>query len=184
MPLKNTERQFGFITKLCHWLIFILFIVQYFLVYRREYFPKDAPEKLQYILLHKSFGVIVLALALLMLVWRHVGRRPAYDNSMPHAQKCAARIMHLLLYISMLVMPISGITMSQLGGRTVKVFDWFALPNILDKNKEFSELVYYVHLYSSYIIIGIVSLHIIAALYHHFIQKDNILSRMLPFKKI
>ena len=68
MALANTKKEFGTLTKLLHWTIFALFVVQYFLVYRREYFPKNSPEKIQYILLHKSFGLCVLFLAVLMIM--------------------------------------------------------------------------------------------------------------------
>ena len=54
MPLINTQKKWGLVTKLLHWGFFILFCAQYFLVYRREYFANNAPEKTQYILLHKQ----------------------------------------------------------------------------------------------------------------------------------
>lgn len=184
MPLFNSEKQFGSITKLCHWSIFALFVIQYFLVYRREYFPKDAPEKLQYILLHKSLGVVVLGIAVLMLFWRAFGQRPKFAPLMPTWEKLIAHLTHFLLYVSMFIMPVSGIVMSQLSDRAVKVFDWFTLPTLFTKNPDAAKIVYGVHLFSSYIIIGVVSLHILAAFYHHFIHKDTVLKRMLPFRKI
>ena len=80
----------------------------------------------------------------------------------------------------MLIMPISGIAMSQLSGRTVKVFDWFAVPNFISINKPLAKQIYGLHVWSSYIIIGLVVVHILAAFYHHFIQKDDVLKRMSP----
>lgn len=178
MQWVNSEKQFGFLTKLLHWSIFIIFVAQYFLVYRREYFPKEAPEKLQYILLHKSLGVCVLLLALFMIFWRHLGKRPPAPPKMSKLQVYGSRFIHMLLYLSMLVMPLSGIAMSQLSGKSIWVFGGLQLPKMFDENKSLADVFYYLHLYSSYVIIGLVSLHVLAALYHHFIDKDDVLKRM------
>lgn len=177
MQLTNSEERFGLFTKLLHWSIFLLFAVQYYLVYRREYFPKDMPEKLQYILLHKSLGVVVLTLGIIMLFWSHLGKHP----KSPKASKLKliiSKVVHLCLYLSMLVMPISGICMSVLSGRAVGVFDWFKIPLFLAENKALAEKIYYVHLYASYVVIGLVSLHVLGALYNHYIAKNNVLMRM------
>lgn len=177
MQLVNSEKRFGTVAKLLHWTIFILYVVQYFLVYRREYFPKDSAEKLQYILLHKSLGVCVLALGLFMLIWRHIGTRPSLPT-MPKVQVILAKVMHILLYLSMLVMPISGICMSMLSGRAVSVFDWFELPMLLAENKNLAGVFHEIHEISSFAIIALVAGHAIAALYHHFISKDDVLKKM------
>lgn len=177
MQLKNNEERFGLLTKLLHWAIFLLFVTQYFLVYRREYFPKDSPEKLQYILLHKSLGVIVLGLAVVMLIWAHFGKRPKLPP-MSKMFALLARLTHILLYLSMLIMPLTGIMMSQYSGRKVMVFDWFELPRLLAENKSLAGLCHEIHEYSSYVILGVVSVHILGALVHHFFYKDKVLKRM------
>lgn len=177
MQLANNRERFGLLTKLLHWSIFILYVVQFYLVYRREYLPKEAPEKLQYILLHKSLGVVVLTLGILMLLWSHVGKRPpAPNNSKP--KLILSKLVHIFLYLSMLIMPISGIFMSILSGRAVGVFDWFKIPLFLAKNEVLAEKIFYVHLYTSYAVIGLVSLHVLGALYNHYIAKNNVLRRM------
>lgn len=179
MFLKNTKEQFCGLTKMLHWSLFLLFLLQYFLVYRREYFPQNAPEKLQYILLHKSSGLLILALGMLMLFWRHIGTRPAMPSNMKSWEIRLAKLTHGLLYIAMLLMPISGITMSSFGGYPVAFFQLFTLPSVA-KNKLYASLAHAIHVWASYIIIVIVSLHVLAALYHHFIKKDRVLTRMLP----
>ena len=179
MGLKNTTASFGTLTKLTHWAIFILFVLQYFLVYRREYFPKDSPEKLQYILLHKSVGTLLLLLALFMILWRQMGQRPPFPSNMSKTEIFFAKLIHFLLYFSMLLMPIIGILMSQFGGRAVSFFGQFELPTLVAKNKALAGVMYDSHVILSYIIIAIVTLHALAALAHHFIKKDNVLKRML-----
>lgn len=180
MALANTAQRFGSLTKLLHWAIFLLFVTQYFLVYTRETFPENSPESLQYILLHKSLGVCVLPLALLMIVWRYVGTRPILPMNMSNGEVFLAKIVHFLLYLSMIVMPVTGYLMSCIGGYGVSLFG-FTLPNPFVKNEELASFFHEVHEISSYVIIGLVSIHVLASLYHHFIRKDNVLKRMLPF---
>lgn len=177
MQLTNSRERFGLITKVLHWSIFALFVVQYFLVYRREYFADKSPEKLQYILLHKSFGVVVLCLALFMIVWRHLGKRPLYPTGHPIKQ-IISKLTHVGLYLSMLFMPITGILMSLYSGRAISVFGWFTIPADLEKNKALAENLYNAHVIISYVVIGLVILHVLGALYNHIIEKNNVLKRM------
>jgi len=181
MALNNTKDRFGSLTKFLHWTIFILFVLQFFLVYRQDYFPKGSPEKLQYMLLHESFGFCVLILALFMITWHYVGVRPQMPRDMPTSQIFAAKTVHFLLYLTMLFQPITGFVMSQLGGYKVSLFGWFIFPTLIEKNKEIGHLVFKAHMWDSYVIIALVSMHVLASLYHHFIKKDMILKRMLPF---
>lgn len=178
MHLQNTAERFGSLTKFLHWSITGLFCIQFFLVYRREYFPKDAPEKLQYILLHKSFGVCVFILAVLMILARQMGTRPIMPLSMSRLEIFAARSVHFLLYLSMLGMPITGFLMSSYAGYGVSLFG-YPLPNPVEKNPILSDVFSKIHQIASFVIIGLVFAHTIAALFHHFVRKDNILKRML-----
>lgn len=177
MALTNTQKEFGALTKLLHWTIFGLFVVQYFLVYRREYFPKDSPEKIQYILLHKSLGLCVLFLGVIWILWSRIGKRPSMPLNMNHFEIMMAKLVHFLLYLSMILMPLTGIGMSLYSGRGVSFFNIFTIA-ALPKNDAFSDLFYYTHKWSSYVIIAVVSLHVLAALYHHFYKKDSVLKRM------
>lgn len=179
MSLTNTAQKFGIITRFLHWSIFGIFVLQYFLVYRREYFPKDAPEKLQYILLHKSLGVVVLMLAIFMIFWRHLGKRPAFVANMTKFEKKLAGSVHVLLYILMLAMPLTGIAMSMYSGYGVSLFGQFDLPLLVEKNVDIAGIFHEMHEWISYAVIGIVGLHVLGALIHHFIRKDETLKRMI-----
>jgi superoxide oxidase len=176
MAFANNIKEFGTLTKILHWTIFGLFVVQYFLVYRREYFPKGSPEKLNYLLLHKSLGACVLGLAFVMILWRHVGVRPLMMSKTP-VETLFVKITHFLLYVGMLAFPLTGISMSMLGGREVSVFG-LILPQFLPKNEAVGKIMYTSHVWISYIIIGLVSLHVVGALFHHLVRKDDVLKRM------
>ncbi len=178
--LTNSTEKFGSLTKIFHWSIFFLYIVQFYLVYRREYFPKDSPEKLQYILLHESIGAFLLIFALFMITLRYVGNRPPMPTTMPRIHQLSAKAVHFLLYFVMLFQPISGILMSQYAGYPVEVFSLFKIPDLVQKNEALGNVMHSLHEWSSFAIIGLVSAHILAALYHHFVVKDEVLKRMLP----
>lgn len=178
MQLINNKDKFGLITKFIHWGLFVLFCAQYFLVYRRDYLPKDSPENMQYILLHKSLGVIILGMALFFIIWRKVGSRPDWPSTMSFSQKTLAKIVHLSLLFVMFAMPISGILMSQYHGYPVSVFG-HEIPNIVAENKELSSLCRNIHVILSYLVIGLVGLHALGALIHHFYYRDRVLKNML-----
>jgi cytochrome b561 len=178
MQLVNSKEQFGLITKLLHWGLFGLFCAQYFLVYRREYLPKDSPESTQFILLHKSFGVLILGVALFFILWRTLGSRPSWPSTMSNWQKLLAKIIHLALLFVMLAMPISGILMSQFHGYPVSMFA-YKLPTFVAENKALSALFATAHETMSFIILGLVGIHIFGALTHHFYYKDRVLKNML-----
>lgn len=179
MPLENTAEKFGSLTKFLHWIIFMLFLLQYFLVYRREFLPNDTQEKMRYLLLHKSIGICVLILAAIMVYWRKIGVRPKNPSNMTSKEIIAAKYTHLLLYIVMFIMPISGILMSLYAGYAVSFFGFFNLPMLVSKNETIGGIFYQMHVFCSYFIIALVAFHAFAALYHHYVRKDDVLKRMI-----
>lgn len=181
MTLFNTKQHFGLVTKTLHWSIFLLMTAQFSLIYRRTYLPTDSAEKLQYMLWHKSIGVIVLYLALLMLMARHIGHRPLFPKTMPPIHQKAAKLGHAALYTVMLIMPIAGYLMSTFNGYNVSVFGWYDLPKLVAVNKPLASLFFNVHQWTSYAVLALVGGHIMAAFYHHFVLKDNVLKRMRFF---
>lgn len=178
MQLFNNKERYGFISKLLHWSICLLFFAQFFLVYRRRYLPEDVPEKMQYILLHKSFGAVVLMLAIFMILFRHIGERPLLPSKMSKSHTILAKMVHVLLYLSMLIMPLSGVAMSQFSGYQVSFFGWFNIPTLFLENKALASICAQTHSLTSYAIIILVVGHTLAALYHHFVEKDNVLRSM------
>lgn len=183
MPLQNTRRQFGALTKFCHWALFFLIMAQYLLIMNREYFAQNDAEKMNNILLHKSFGVTILILGIIMVLWRHVGQRPpTLPGTKPWEKKLAIAV-HSLLYITVLIMPISGILMSQFHGYSVKFFA-YALPTIVNADENRSEIFSQVHEITAWVLLGLVVMHITAAIFHHIVRKDIVLKRMLPFGKL
>jgi len=183
MKIRNTSSVYGAPAKFFHWVIFILIaglLTVGFLMGDMQM----GPDKFRVYGLHKSFGITVLILAALRLGWKTVNQSPLLPDSMRNIENFLAKSGHALLYVLMFAMPISGWAMSSAAGLPVSVFGWFTLPNFVDPDKPLSHTLRETHELIAYAIIAVVSLHILAALLHHFYYKDNVLRRMLPFIKV
>ncbi len=178
MQIKNSTQKYGVITKTLHWITMLFFAIQYFLVYRREYFPKDAPEKLQYILLHKSFGFTFLFIGIVFFLWAILNAKPIYPAFMQKWEQNLAKLTRYILYLIIIIMPISGTIMSQTGG---KVIYWFghAVPMFLPLNKVVSGIAYNIHTYTGTAAMGIIVLHMIGAIKHLITPNDSVVKRIL-----
>ena len=182
MSLFNTPQKFGSLTKLLHWSIAALFSMQYYLVYRRDYFPDDAPEKLNYILLHKSVGITIFGLAVIFLVIRHFGKHPALPLGMNAIERLLARLTHICLWAAILMMPISGTMMSQMSGYGAKLFG-YPLPTFVGVDKAMAGTFHEMHSFAGIAMMVFVGLHILGAFVHLIIHRDRVMQRMLPFSK-
>lgn len=177
MRYKNTYNSYGIITKRLHALIAILFISQFVLVYWRDYFSDDKVFNIQLILLHKSIGFTLLFLGIFFVFWRLINIKPDYPNLMLRWEIILAKATQHSLYLIILLMPISGLVMSMMGGHGIKWFG-YAVPNFLPINKSIASIAHETHEYLSYLIIFLFILHTMGALKHYFINKNNIVRRM------
>jgi cytochrome b561 len=137
--------------------------------------------------LHKSIGVTVLLAAVLRLGWRLAHRPPALPAAMPALEQTAARGSHLLLYVALFGLPLTGwalVSSSVFNIPTVLygVLPWPDLPvlSTLDNKAPVEAVLKAVHAYGAYALIGLVAVHAAAALRHHFITKDDVLVQMIP----
>src|SRR5882672_1735942 len=107
MQLRNSTTRFGAIAQLLHWAIVALIIVQFYLAFKGDDLPRGM-AKLAVLAQHKSFGITVLALAVIRLVWRCVNPVPAEDPALPSWQRFAARGSHFALYALIFLIPVAG----------------------------------------------------------------------------
>lgn len=128
--------------------------------------------------LHRSMGVLILVLIVLRFVNRLAGGVPKTYSDVPAWQRIAARIVHDLLYLLLLVEPLLGWIATSAYGATIRVFWLFDLPAITAKNEPLSEALFEVHETLAWVIVALVVVHIAAALYHHFVARDRVLVRM------
>jgi cytochrome b561 len=165
-----------------HWLIFILVASGFALALYMTELPLS-PQKLRYISWHKWIGVTVFALALARVGWRLAHPAPPLADSIPPWQRSAANATHLLLYALIVAIPLSGWLMSSAAGVPTVYLGIIPLPNPLARDKELAELIRSVHALLNYTLLALVIVHVAAALKHHFIDRDDVLARMLPLVK-
>ncbi len=162
-----------------HWLMAVLLFGLLALGFYMQDLPLS-PQKLQFYSWHKWAGVTAFLLVLFRLAWRATHVPPALPASMPKLMQFAAHAGHFLLYALMLAIPLSGWLMSSAKGFQTVWFGLLPIPDLLDKNKELGNLLAQVHSALNFLFIAVLVSHIGAALKHHIIDKDDILTRMLP----
>lgn len=128
---------------------------------------------------HKLIGFVIFCLVLVRLAYRVAAGAPSEEPTLTALQVIVSRIVHWLLYGFLIAVALTGWIGVQLFPST-NLFGLFSLPSFLTPDNAFSKKVFEVHAYLAYALGGLVSLHIGAALFHHFIRRDNVLIRMWP----
>ncbi|MDP3841327.1 MAG: cytochrome b [Oxalobacteraceae bacterium] len=167
---------------LLHWLIALLIIASFALGVTMTDIPGITPTKLKYFSWHKWLGVTILGFACLRLLWRLSHAAPAYPAGMAAWQQKAASGLHQLLYLLMLAIPVSGYFYSLAAGVPVVYLGLVALPVLIDPAPELKMLLKTVHYALNMTLLGAVGLHVVAAMKHHFIDRDGIFKRILPLR--
>ncbi len=172
-----TDRYNGVAIAL-HWLTAALIVVNVLLGLSMVPLP-ISPRKLQWYLWHKSIGATVFLLTCARLAWRWY--RPAPPPvAMPRWQRRSAAAAHALLYVLMLLVPLSGWVYSSATGVQVIYLGLFPLPDLVSKDKELAAVLRATHLTLNFALFALICVHIAAALKHHLSDRDTVLTRMLP----
>lgn len=182
MSFRNTDRQWGSVAKFFHWTIALLIIGNGIFGLCMD-LAHNPMQKINWLALHKSIGLTVLALFLLRLLWRLFNRQPS-DEPAPRWQHMAARVMHGVLYVLVAALPLSGWWFNSIAGKPLQFFKMFNLPALAQANPEQRHFSHAVHEYLFWFLVLLLVLHIAGALKHHLIDRDNTLRRMLPFARL
>jgi len=166
-----------------HWVLALAILT----VFAVGFFLDDlpfSPFKLKLINWHKWAGVSILFLSVLRLLWRLAKRPPALpariEQAMPGWQRTAYHGTHHLMYLLFFVVPLLGWAYSSAKGYPIVWFGVLPLPDLLPVNKALAETLKDLHGLAAFGLIGLVCLHVGAALKHQFIDRDGLISRMLP----
>lgn len=181
---ERTAEQLGYggVAKFLHWLIVVLLIAQYAVAWTMpDINPRTPPSTL--IDLHFSIGVTILFLALLRLLWRWRHPVPLIRDNVPAWQDWTARTTHALLYILLFLLPILGWVDAGFRALSIHFYETVTIPPIVGASSALAGRTGDIHTLVSYILLGVVGLHVLAALYHHFWLRDRVLERMLPGKE-
>lgn len=179
MGLRNTEDNYGAVSRFFHWatafLILGLLVLGFYMIGL-----EPDPGKFKLYGLHKSFGTLVLMLAVARILWRVSQRQPAKMVSHQAWERLLAHLVHIALYASMFMMPLSGWLMSSAGNFSYSFFGLFDMPNFTGKNEALYKLMRVVHEYTAIALIAIIGAHILGAVKHAVIDRDMTLKRMMP----
>ena len=168
--------------KTLHWLVSLMIFCMLLLGFYMSDLPLS-PDKLKFYSWHKWAGVTVFLLVIARLGWRITHTPPAMPAQMSQLQQVAATIFHFALYALMFLIPLSGWLMSSAKGFQTVWFGVLPIPDLLPKDKVVGDALKEIHQALNLLLIGILIIHVLAALKHHFIDKDNVLKQMLPSRK-
>jgi cytochrome b561 len=181
MRLWNTRSSWGSLAKGFHWLVAALIFTQFALGWIAEEWHRS-PTKVDLFVWHKSIGILVLLLVVLRLCWRLASRPPAPPD-MPRLERAGAALSHALLYLLTIAMPLSGWVINSAANFPLKLFWLVPLPAIAVPGKALQESAEDVHLVLFWLLAAVVMVHVAAALRHHYVKHDDVLTRMLPGRR-
>jgi cytochrome b561 len=181
--LKNSQSNFGWVSIITHWLLAVLIIGLYLLGdymidlgYYDQWYTL-APK------IHEAVGILVLAFMFFRVIWRRINIEPTPPASNSKLVNSASKIAHSVLYLLTFVILISGLFISFAGGQGLEIFNWFTIPGPAEFFENQASAAGEVHEIAALALMALVILHALAALKHHFIDKDTTLSNMLGIKE-
>lgn len=180
--LQNTERAWGAVTKSFHWLVAILILGQLVLGTIAEE-ARVSPLKLDLFVWHKSIGVSILLLVILRVAWRLKNPPPTAPAGIAIWEERLAKVGHGLLYLLMVVVPLTGWWVSDTSRIPFRLYWTVPVPDLMAPDRDLSELAADAHGLLTKLLLAVVVVHILAALRHHFLLRNDTLLRMLPFQQ-
>lgn len=182
MSLRSNDRQWGSVAKFFHWIMALAILGNGVFGLLMD-LASSPMQKINWLALHKSIGLTVLALLLLRLLWRAADRRPREEPA-PRWQQRAAHAVHGLLYLLIVALPLTGWWFNSVTGKPLQFFKLFNLPALSAANPDLRHLSHSVHENLFWFLIIVLVLHVGGALKHHLIDRDNTLLSMLPFRRV
>ena len=173
MSILNNNQKYGLISIIFHWGMAIIMLITFLL---GKNLQDNFENYYEILALHNSFGILIFILAIFRITWKFINIKPdALPNKIIFMK--LASLSHIVFYIIFFVMPLTGYLLTNLQGDIVSFFGT-SLPSILETNSELKYYIHDIHFYLGNILLLILGLHILGALYHHIILKDNTLRRI------
>ena len=179
MRIGNSETGYGIVHVAVHWIMAVLIVMTALRGLTMTDLPPLDPSTFEAYNLHKSLGITVLALAVLRLVWRIVHGAPKLPEGMSDLERSLATAAHHALYLLLFLVPLLGWLMSSTAAIPVSWFGMATLPSLMGADEGLKEIFEEAHELAANLLMILVGLHVLAALKHHFISKDNVLRRMI-----
>ena len=160
-------------------MMLLLLVAVYACIELREFFPKGSDPREAFKAWHFMLGLSVLALVAVRLVVSLLSSAPPIAPALPKWQALPAKLVHLALYLLMIAMPLAGWLILSAAGKPIPFFG-LQLPALIGENKELASSIKELHEVVGTVGYLLIGLHAAAALFHHYIARDNTLTRMLP----
>jgi len=175
--MNDTTVEYGSAAKWLHWLAAIVIFMMIWLGLQQAGMEKG-PEKSELRALHASIGIIALALMTVRIVWRFLNGVPAYPGGMPGWQRATSTLVHWGIYIAVLVQLISGPMTVATNGTALPFFGLFSISLPVAEDSDAHHFWEEVHEFCWAIIAALLIVHVLGALYNHFVLKNDVLRRM------
>lgn len=178
---RNNIDRYGSLSIGLHWLMLVVLVAVYACIELRELFPKGSDPREALKLWHYMLGLSVLVLVWLRLTVHMIGPVPRIEPEPASWQKLFAKLIHVALYVLMIGMPLAGWLILSAEGNPVPFFG-LELPALVGENKDLAKVAEEIHETAGVVGYWLVGLHAAAALFHHYVVRDDTLRRMLPFR--
>jgi superoxide oxidase len=179
MNLLNTKQRYGWLSMGLHWLMLALLIAVYTCILLTDNFPKGSDTRTLLKTWHFMLGLTVFALVWVRLFAKLISPAPLIDPPIARWQDMTAKAVQALLYGLMIAMPLLGWLTLSAAGQPISFYGW-QLPSLMAENKALAETIKEIHEAGATVIYFLVGIHAVAALYHHYLVRDNTLRRILP----
>jgi cytochrome b561 len=166
-----------------HWLIAGLAVIVVALGWAIPGAARETGSREVLLLLHRSVGLLIIAVMLARALWRLGHLPPSLPSSLAAIEVWAAHSTHLLLYVFFVLQPLSGYINAAAAGHTVSFFGILTIPPLIAESPRLSQIANAVHLAGQFLIYALVGMHVAAALMHGLIRRDGVFERMLPRRR-
>lgn len=177
MGLRNTTTEWGTLAKALHWVIAIgVFLLIYFGLEQAGMERGDEKSRIRF--LHASVATVLLGLMTIRIIWRFMNETPAHADGTTPLQRLVSTLVHATLYVTVFGQLLAGAMLTGTGGRGLPLFGIVSIPLPIAKSEEGHEFWEEVHEFMWKPLAAIVVLHILGALYNHFVLKNDVMRRM------
>ena len=181
MRLGNTSQSWGLVARGLHWLVALLIVGQFATGWLSET-ASDRDTSFTLIRNHYQFGILLIGLILMRVLWRLANRAPGPLPGEPTWRERTARGVHILIYVLLMLLPVTGYIIWIHMKADMSVFGLFSAPRLFTPPVEDETLragAWYVHYFAGWTLVGLIALHVLAALWHQFVRRNGLLRRMI-----
>ncbi len=171
---------YGTVARILHWLTVVLVSVTIPVGFLMTSDIQDRSLQDVLFIFHKGIGPVIFLVVSVRIVWRMLHGAPAMPSDLPGYQRIVSQIVHFGLYAGLLTMAVTGYVRVITGGFPIELLNAIGVPPLLPKNEGVAEIAKVIHRSAGLVLLGLIVLHVGAALYHRFIMRDAIMARMWP----